>query len=278
MKRLLMIAFVLGGAALIPLAAQAQRGMGARGGAGFSRGAGFARPAGRVGAVSAARPMGMRFSPASRRLVAGQRAFLPRNRFVRGNRFGLNGRFRHGFCAFGDCDRDDFFFRHHRFFNNFNNCFNTFGTAFGCSNPFLTGGFGFPFFDPFFDSSFSSEWQQPQQQPVVVENSNDNGNRELAFEVQSLRDEIQAMHDEDAARNQARNAPAPRTSSQPESPNAVLIFRDGRQLSAQNYAIADHTIWVLSPNSARKFPVADLDVSATEQANAKNGVEFHLPR
>jgi hypothetical protein len=46
----------------------------------------------------------------------------------------------------------------------------------------------------------------------------------------------------------------------------------------RNYAISDHTVWVLSPNSARKIPVAELDVPATQQMNAKNGVEFRLPQ
>lgn len=205
----------------------------------------------------AVRPTGMRVSRTT------LHSFSPRNRFFGRNRFGFN-RF----------DRDRFRFR-----NRFD-CFNTFGTGFGCGNPFLSGGFGFPFFDPFFDDfgAFGAEWQQPQQQPVVVENQgNEQPNRELAFEVQSLRDEIQAMHDEELARNQARNNPPSRPSAQPESASAVLVFRDGRQLAVQNYAVSDHTIWVLSPNSARKFPVSDLDVSATEQANAKNGVEFRLP-
>jgi hypothetical protein len=266
MKRLLLIA-ILGGAALVPLAAQAQRGMGVRGGVAPSRvSSGFAaRPMGRPGPIGTVRPMGIRVaSPQSRVVLGGQRTFSPRNRF-----------------AFNRFDRFHRF-HHRRFFNNgafFNNCFNTFGTAFGCS-PFFNSGFGFGGFgfgDPFFDPFFASEWQQPQpqQQPVVVEN--EGGNREVAFEVQALRDEIEAMRDEERARNEARNNAAAKSPAQPDDKNAVLVFQDGRQLSVRNYAIADHTIWVLSSNSARKIPISDLNVTATEQANANNGVEFHLP-
>lgn len=183
--------------------------------------------------------------------AAGQKFFVPRNRF-----------------AFNRFDR----FHHHHFFN----CFDRFGRGFGCENPFLFG--GLPFVDPFFDPFYSGLYQQPQpEQPVVVEN-NDSGNRELAFEMQALRDEIQAMHDEQQVREADRNAPASRPVAASDEASAVLVFRDGRQLSVRNYAISNHTIWVLSPNSARKIQVAELDVPATEQINAKNGVEFHLPR
>lgn len=259
MKRLLLIA-ILGGAALVPVAAQAQRGMGVRGGVAPRVSSGFgARPVGRPAPIGAMRPMGMRVaSPRSRVAFSGQRTFFPRNRFAF-NRFDRFHRFHHNRFFFG------------------NNCFNTFGSAFGCS-PFFGGGFGgfgFGGFDPFFDPFYSGLYQQPQEQPVVVEN--EGGNREVAFEVQALRDEIEAMRDEERARNEARNNPASRSSAQQDDKNATLVFQDGRQLSVRNYAIADHTVWVLSANSARKIPISDLNVAATEQANANNGVEFHLP-
>jgi hypothetical protein len=266
MKRLLLITAILGGAALVPLAAQAQRGgigMGAR--VGGVRSGFAARPAGRmVAPVGMVRPTGIRMAtPQSRVFIQGQRAFSPRTRFAFRNRFAFN-RFHR--------------FRHNRFF--FNDCFNTFGAGFGCANPFLFGGFGGfgigGFGDPFY-APYESEFQQPQQQqqPVVVEN--EGNDREVAFEIQALREEMQAMRDEERARNEARNNPAPKPSAQQDGPNAVLVFRDGRQLSVRNYAIADHTVWVLGANNARKIPVSDLDVTATEQANANNGVEFRLP-
>lgn len=255
MKRLLKITAILSVAALVPLAAQAQRG-GMGGGHGVASahvsGGVAARPAGRVGAMGAVRPAGMRVSSVHSRFVP-RHSFIPRNRFVF-NRF----------------DR----FRHRRFF--FNNCFNTFGGGFGCSSPFLAGGgLGYPLYDPFFNDSGSEFQQQPQQQPAVAEND-EGDDRETAFEVQALRDEILAMREESRVREQARNN-TPARSAQDDGSNAVLVFRDGRQLSVRNYAISDHTVWVLSPNSARKIPVAELDVPATQQMNAKNGVEFHLP-
>lgn len=199
--------------------------------------------------MGAVRGMGM---GAARSRIVGQRSFFPNNRF-----------------AFNRFDRDRF--RNRRFFNN---CFNRFGGfGFGCGNPFFSGNLGYGLWDPFWD--FYNQPQQ-QEQPVVVDNG-DSGNREVAFEMQALRDEIQAMREEQIAREQARNAPPPRPTSQQDDGNATLVFRDGHQLSVRNYAIADHTIWVLGPNNARKVQVSELDVPATEQANEKNGVDFHLP-
>jgi hypothetical protein len=204
-------------------------------------------------------------------VARGQRTFVPNRRFAT---FGFNN------------------FHHIHHFHNgthffFNTCFNTFGSfgGFGCSSPFFGAGLwgaglwgpgiGYPG-DPFYSGYYNQPQQQePQQQPVTVEN--DSNNREIAFEMQALRDEIQAMRQEQHARDEVRNAPPSRPAAQQDDGNAVLVFRDGRQLAVSNYAVADHTIWVLGPNSARRVPVSELDLPATEQANAKNGVEFRLP-
>jgi hypothetical protein len=201
----------------------------------------------------------------SRVLLPGQKAFVPNRRFAV---FGFNHfhHFHHG----------------SRFF--FNSCFNTFGSfgGFGCSNQFLGAGLwgwgpgiGYPG-DPFYSGYYGQPQQQQEQQPVV---ENDSNNREIAFEMQALRDEIQVMRQEEHAREEARNTTPPRPAAQQDDDaNTVLVFRDGRQLAVRNYAVADHTIWVLGPNNARKVQVSELDLQATEQANAKNGVEFRLPR
>lgn len=174
------------------------------------------------------------------------RTFSPRNRF-----------------AFNRFDRDRF--RHRRFFND---CFNTFGAGFGCTG--LYG--GYPYYDPFFD--YSSGYQQPQQQPVVEDSGGND--REVAFEVQALRDEIQSMRDEQRNRNAEKSAAAQPTPKD-DSPNAILVFRDGIQLPIRNYAITGDTIWVLDkPN--QKISMAKLDIPATRQVNEKNGFEFHLPQ
>ena len=57
----------------------------------------------------------------------------------------------------------------------------------------------------------------------------------------------------------------------------IFVFRDGHKLSVQNYAITGETIWVINEQSAKKVPLSDLDIPATQQANSVNGVEFRVP-
>ena len=57
---------------------------------------------------------------------------------------------------------------------------------------------------------------------------------------------------------------------------AILIFRDGTNLTIRNYAIYGANIVVLTPER-KKFPIAALDVSATQKANEAAGYELKLP-
>src|SRR5215471_19125468 len=214
MKRLLFIA-VIWGAALLPLTAQGQRGMGFRGGgvappvrgpSGFAgRPSGFApRPSGFVGSPSgfpargsAARP-GPMFSPVTRGRTSGVGFVSPHSHvFVSGHRAFFPHHFRH----FHHFNNNPFFFN--------NSCFNGFFSPF-CNNGFFNNGlfFGSGFIDPFFDPFYSGfSAPAPEQQPAVVEQ--DSNSRELALEVQQLSDEIRAMRDEQRTREE-RNAAAAR--------------------------------------------------------------------
>jgi hypothetical protein len=180
-----------------------------------------------------------------------------------------------------------FHHRHHFFFNSF------FGNPF-FGNPFLFGSpffgnpfFGSPFFSPFatvsyipgFDYPYDYYNYPPQQQPVATQSDN-GSNVQLAMAVQQLSDEIADLRGEQAMqRMQNRPAPAPGTSMSvvPPAPSTTFVFRDGRRLTAQNYAISGQTLWILSERAAQKFPLSDLDRAATEQVNAAAGVELHLP-
>lgn len=263
MKRLLFTA-VAWGAVLLPMAAHAQRGMGfhgssapsARAGSGFARPAGFAaRPA----PIARVAPAGFRSMPSARfarpqgrTFTSGQRSFVSRSRIS--FRTFPRHRFR---------DRDRIFFRR--------NCFNGFN-GFGCVNPFLFGGIGYPG-DPFY-AGYSSYDSQPEPQPVVEEQ--DRGSRELALEVQELSDQIQVMRDEERTRDERRSADA-RPAAKDDGPNATLVFRDGLQLSVKNYAISGDTIWVMDDHNPKKVPLAKIDIAATQKINDQNGVEFKIP-
>jgi len=272
MKRPLFIA-VIWGAALLPLAAQAQsRGMGFRGPAapprpasGFTgRPAGFApRPTG-----FAPRPMPAgRIAPVTVRPVPNGRIISPQSHvFVPGGHVRTNGAvfFSHKHIRFHHVVHNPFFFGH--------SCFNGFFDPF-CQNRFFFGsGLVYPF-DPFY-SGFYSQPQEPQQ-PVVVEQ--DNNSRDLALQVQELTDEVQSLRDEQRMRESRKDAET-RPDPRDDGPNATLVFRDGVQLSVRNYAITGDSVWVLDDHKTQKIPISRLDVAATEQVNARNGVEIHLPK
>lgn len=262
MRRPLSIAVLLA-VTMLPLAVQGQRSMGGFRGSSAPRGrmgsgfvsrpsAGFvSRPVGRFAAAPAFRAApSSAFRSNARIIVPRSRVFITTRPFFN-NRLG----FRH--------------FHNHVFFNN---CFNFFD-PFVCGTPFAGAPFfGSPFYDPFFyDSSYYS--QPAPQQPVVAEGNGDNG--QLALQVQELSDQIQSMRDEDRAREQNQNNAA--SSSSTQNQETLFVFRDGHRISARNYAITGGTVWVLDQNAAHKYSLNDLDPAATEQANEKNGVDFHLP-
>jgi len=134
-------------------------------------------------------------------------------------------------------------------------------------------------FIPGFDYPYDY-YNQPEQQPVVVQSDN-GADTQLAIEVQRLSDEISDLRGEQAMQEiRNRPAPPPGTSMSAVSPAAetTFVFRDGRRLTAENYAITGQTLWILNEHAAKKFALSDLDQAATEQVNSANGVELHLPQ
>lgn len=217
-----------------------------------------------------------RFAP-SGRVFMGRPAVRTRGFASTQGRFSFNRRFARGHrIVFPNCvgfpcfPGRRHFFRHSFFFG---------------SNPFL---FGSPFFSPFFSVGYIPGFDYPydyygyNQQPEqpVVEQSDNSADIQLATEIQSLSDQIADLRDEQAVqRIQNRPAPAPDTSMSAVSPapSTTFVFTNGQRLTAENYAITGQTLWILSENTAKKYSLADLDKSATQQVNEANGVELHLP-
>ena len=102
----------------------------------------------------------------------------------------------------------------------------------------------------------------------------------MATQVQRLTDQVDELQArESRARAENPAAPNPNTSLSAKEPAlpAIFIFKDGRRISAQNYAIAGQTLWILDEHAARRFALDQLDADATQQTNAANGVDIHLP-
>jgi hypothetical protein len=62
-----------------------------------------------------------------------------------------------------------------------------------------------------------------------------------------------------------------------EHPSVTLVFKDGHTLKIQNYAATRTKIFVRDPGAERDIPVSLLDISATQAANDRAGVDFSLP-
>lgn len=99
---------------------------------------------------------------------------------------------------------------------------------------------------------------------------------ELSYQVKRLTQEIKRMRRKQGRRHQAapEPAPPPETTVLP----TILVFRDGRRMEIQNYAIADQALWVFTGRSSTRISLTDLDLEATINTNADRGVRFSPPR
>lgn len=246
MRRLLLIAILAAGF-MLSLTTQAQR-----------RGGGMAGGRGVAGHGPGIAARG-RSAPA---MPAGRFAGAPRSRSIANNGRLISGRF-------GVNNRSGFFNGRRRCINGFN-CRFFFNSGFGFGFPGF--GFGYNYIPGFYPSDYD---QQPQtQQPVVVSDDNE-GNTELAVEIQRLSDEVSYMRQEQTRQAQARQPGSSMTAHSAET--TTFVFRDGRRMTTENYAIAGETLWVFNERVAKKYSIAELDRPATEQANAENGVDIRFP-
>jgi hypothetical protein len=73
------------------------------------------------------------------------------------------------------------------------------------------------------------------------------------------------------------NLVAERPDPVPAQPSTVLVYKDGRKLEVQNYAIVGDTVFELAGSLSHKIPLADLDLETTRKVNDERGVEFQVP-
>lgn len=252
------------------------------GGGGFSHSGGSFRSA-PAGGFRSAGPSGFRSAPGGFRSAPGFRSFGPRTPGL--SSFAPSHR---TFSARPFVSRNHVFVNRRFGFRHFHNHFGFFNGCFGCASPFFFGGglfWGSPFF-PYYPGFYGDYYGDgyggygpPAPQPVVV--NSDNGNSaELAAQVQHLTDEVEDLRSEENRRyydDRARASSGATLSAKEPAAATVFVFRDGHRISVKSYAIAGQTLWIFSEQSARKYQLADLDASATEQVNAANGVEFHVP-
>ena len=133
--------------------------------------------------------------------------------------------------------------------------------------------YGYPYYGwDYGDDSYSSD--SYQNYPVYdYSNAYAENDRQQAA-IDRLESEVDRLREEREAReSKSSNAAPPKT----VAPPTELVFRDKHTEEVQNYAIVGQTFWILNAEKARKFPIAQLDIPATQKANEDRGVDFQLP-
>ena len=132
---------------------------------------------------------------------------------------------------------------------------------------------GYPYYGwDYGDDSYSSD--SYQNYPVYDYSSAYAESDRQQAAIDRLEAEVDRLREEREARQaQTSNATMPKTAVPPTE----LVFRDKHTEEVQNYAIVGQTFWILNAEKARKIPIAQLDIPATQKANEDRGVDFQLP-
>jgi len=131
---------------------------------------------------------------------------------------------------------------------------------------------------PTYDSS-AYDTSMENAQPVVTEGGGPDAAEEVRRELESLKSTVREYRDELRA-TRVTEQPAPKAEAVEATlnqPQTVLVFKDGRQVDVENYAIVGGTLFDLSAGHTKKVALAELDLAATVKQNDERGVEFRLP-
>lgn len=134
------------------------------------------------------------------------------------------------------------------------------------------GYYGYPYYGwGYGDDSYSSD--SYQNYPAYdYSNAYAEDDRQQAA-IDRLEGEVDRLREEREARQAQSSNASPKT----VVPATELVFRDKHTEEVQNYAIVGQTFWILNAEKARKIPIAQLDIPATQKANEDRGVDFQLP-
>ncbi|MBZ5522791.1 MAG: hypothetical protein LAP21_11185 [Acidobacteriia bacterium] len=88
-----------------------------------------------------------------------------------------------------------------------------------------------------------------------------------------VREEKKAAADDAPATARTEEPPQPVT----PGPPTIFIFKDGRKLESQNYAIVGQTLYDFSVKGLHKIRLTELDIDATRKINEDSGTPVSLP-
>lgn len=157
--------------------------------------------------------------------------------------------------------------------------------SWGLRYPWALGyGYGWYAYPPWgLSVGFGDSYSYPAQPPPAPSYADPDNSSAYAQNSQIQQDEIDRLSHEvhrlrEQESRQAESALSPPQSKAQVHAETVLVFRDKHTEEIQNYAVVGDVLWVFTELRARKFPIANLDVSATTKANDDRGVDFRLPK
>jgi hypothetical protein len=107
---------------------------------------------------------------------------------------------------------------------------------------------------------------------------------ELSYQLERLTREVERLRLEqaEAAVRQSQRPPLPEPppaarAPEPPVPPITLVFRDGRRMSIKSYAVVRETLWVVDDRVSTKIDLSELDLVATQQANAGRVMLLPVP-
>jgi hypothetical protein len=114
----------------------------------------------------------------------------------------------------------------------------------------------------------SSPYAPSYVEQTYVAPSPSQGELQLSYQVERLTREVERLREDqvETALRQLQPPPAPRLPEPPPTP-ITLVFRDGRRLPIQSYAVVRQTLWVVDERNSRRIDLSELDLPATQQAN-----------
>ena len=151
-------------------------------------------------------------------------------------------------------------------------------------NPSFSGSFycgqyfpGRPSFgaEPVFPSWFpSTGYESEESAPPASEAQPDT----LSTEIGNLAAEVASLREDEASRQlPAGPAPPPSVTSEEKPPMTIFVYKDGREMEVQDYAILGDTLWVFSDQTTHRVPLTDIDLPETQRANARPRRRFRPP-
>jgi len=100
----------------------------------------------------------------------------------------------------------------------------------------------------------------------------------LTRRVQQLNETVQLLQAQITATQTQQPQPsaleASAASAERPAIPVTLIFKNGKRIAAQGYAIMGQSLWILTPGGSERVALSDLDVAATQRANSTRGISI----